>query len=126
MKLAFRLCAVVFVLTAMAVLAGAAASGATAGPLRACTLGAQASRHLGPTYVTSLKVHDRTCTFARQLVRAYYRCRVAHGGVAGRCPAKVLGFACRETRQGIAIQFDAVVTCRRGAARVRHTYTQDT
>lgn len=102
------------------------AAGATAGGLRACALGAQESRHLGPTYVTSLKVRDRTCSFGRQLVRAYYKCRVAHGGVAGRCPSKVLGFACRETRQGITIQFDGVVTCTRGAARVKHTYTQNT
>ena len=126
MSVAFRLCAAVFVLTVLAVLPGQAASGATSGPLRACTVGAQESRHLGPTYVTSLKVRDRTCTFGKQLVRAYYKCRVAHGGAAGRCPAKVLGFACRETREGISIQFDAVVTCSRGTARVRHTYTQDT
>ncbi len=84
------------------------------------------AQKLGPSYVTSLKVSRRTCTFGRQLVRAYYKCRAAHGGAGGRCSSKVLGFSCHERRVGIAIQFDGTVTCTRGSARIYHTYTQNT
>ena len=93
--------------------------------VRTCKLGSQA-RTLGPSYVTSLTVNGTTCRSGKRLVRAYYRCRVAHGGLDGRCRSIVRGYRCTEKRTGIAIQFDAKVTCRKGAARVVHTYTQNT
>lgn len=81
---------------------------------------------LGPSYVTSLTVHHTSCKSGKRLVRAYYRCRKAAGGVKGRCTKRVLGYRCRETRHGIAIQFDARVTCTAGKRKVVHTYTQNT
>ena len=62
----------------------------------------------------------------KRLVRAYYRCCKAAGGVKGRCTKRVLGYRCRESRHGIAIQFDARVTCTAGKRKVVHTYTQNT
>jgi hypothetical protein len=98
---------------------------ATASQAKTCKLGS-ASRTLGPSYVTSLTVKGTTCTAGKKLVHAYYRCRVAHGGVAGKCKTTVRGYRCTEKRAGISIQFDAKVTCAKGAARVIHTYTQNT
>jgi hypothetical protein len=81
----------------------------------------------GPTYVTSLTVTKASCATGKAVVKAYYRCRVAHGGAAGTCTKKVLGYRCTE-RRGAAIptQYDAKVTCTKGAARIVHTYTQFT
>ena len=98
---------------------------AAAGETRTCKLGSQA-RKLGPSYVTSLKVGGASCLSGKRLVRAYYRCRVANGGLDGRCRSVVRGYTCTEKRTGISIQFDAEVTCRKGSARVVHTYTQNT
>ena len=83
-------------------------------------------RSLGPTYVTSLKVQQVSCATGILVVRAYYRCRVRAGGVRATCHSLVLGYLCHEHRQGIAIQFDAKVTCARGTRKVVHTYVQDT
>lgn len=89
-----------------------------------CKLGS--GQGLGPSYVTSLTVSGTSCTSGKRLVRAYYRCRKAAGGVKGRCTKPVLGYRCRESRHGIAIQFDARVTCTAGKRKVVHTYTQNT
>lgn len=83
-------------------------------------------RKLGPTYVTSLQVKRVSCRTGRRVVRRYYRCRINSGGRRGRCHSAVLGFSCKERRQSISTEFDAHVTCSRGAARVWHDYTQFT
>jgi hypothetical protein len=82
---------------------------------------------LGPTYVTHLGVGGgASCAAGKALVRAYYHCRIKHGGVAGHCSA-VDGFHCTEHRYAvIAVQFDAHVTCTRGRQRILHDYTQFT
>ena len=98
---------------------------APAAETRTCKLGSQA-RTLGPSYVTSLTVRGTTCLSGKRLVRAYYRCRVAQGGLDGRCRSTVRGYRCTEKRAGISIQFDGRVTCRKGEARVFHSYTQNT
>jgi hypothetical protein len=51
---------------------------------------------------------------------------VRNGGKKGRCTSKVRGFRCTETRESIPTQFDAKVSCSKGSARVKHTYTQFT
>lgn len=81
---------------------------------------------MGPTYVTSLSVTGVSCATGKQVVRAYYKCRVRSGGVKGYCHSKVLGYACSEKRSGISVQFDAKVNCVNGSRRVYHTYTQNT
>jgi hypothetical protein len=114
-------------LVAMTALAGWGAAPATSRSIAvSCHLTAREGEHLGPTYVTSLSVTHVSCAAGKRLVRAYYRCRVRSGGVKGHCDKPVLGFRCTEHRQGIAIQFDARVTCVMGSKRVVHTYTQDT
>jgi hypothetical protein len=80
----------------------------------------------GPTYVTSLTVKNVGCAGGKKVVRAFHRCRKAHGGIKGRCPIKVLGYRCAESRTAIATQFSAKVTCKNGTRRVVHTYTQNT
>jgi hypothetical protein len=84
-------------------------------------------RHLGPTYVTSLRVTGVGCRTGERVVKRYYKCRLKSGGRRGRCHSPVSGFSCKERRiQAIKTEFDARVTCKRGRARVWHTYTQFT
>jgi hypothetical protein len=97
----------------------------TARPSANCNINGK-QRDSGPTYLTSLSVSGTGCATGLRVVRAYYACRVASGGVKGYCHKPVLGFRCSERRQGISIQFDSSVTCVKGQARVLHTYTQDT
>ena len=80
----------------------------------------------GPSYITSLKVTNTTCARGKQVVRAFHKCRHAHGGRDGRCPksARPAGYRCSETRNKIATQLTGKVTCRKGVARVVHTYTE--
>ena len=82
---------------------------------------------LGPTYVTYIGVSGgASCKQAERLVRAFYKCRVKHGGVAGHCSG-VEGFHCSEDRYAtIAVQYDSHVSCTRGRERIRHDYTQFT
>ncbi len=82
---------------------------------------------LGPTYVTYLGVSGgASCRQGEKLVRAFYKCRVKHGGVAGHCSG-VEGFHCSEDRYAkIAVQYDSHVLCTRGRERIRHDYTQFT
>lgn len=84
-------------------------------------------RSLGPTYVTYVSVSGgASCTQALRLVKSFYRCRLSHGGVKGRCTS-VEGFHCTESRYAsIVVQFDSRVLCTRGSERVRHNYTQFT
>ena len=92
--------------------------------LKSCNI-SSVQRKLGPTYVTSLQVSHVSCSGGKSLVRAYYRCRKANGGVKGTC-RRVRGYTCSEKRQSIRTQFSAKATCRRGSRRVVHTYTQFT
>jgi len=82
---------------------------------------------LGPTYVTYVGVSGgASCRQAERLVRAFYRCRVKHGGVAGHCSG-VEGFRCTENRFAkITVQYDSRVSCTHGRERIRHDYTQFT
>jgi hypothetical protein len=82
----------------------------------------------GPTYVPQMAVRKVSCAKGKAVVKAYHRCRVAHGGVKnGTCTRKVKRFRCEEQRlSSIKTQFDAKVTCSRKRARVLFTYTQYT
>jgi hypothetical protein len=80
----------------------------------------------GVGYFTSLTVSGTTCTTGKDVAVAYYHCRLAHGGVKGRCPGGVLGFKCTEVRNSIPTEIDARVTCTKGHEKVVHTYQQDT
>jgi hypothetical protein len=112
----------------LAALAGLAAAGGAAGAARASTCNVRSlyQKPGYPEYVTSLAVSGVPCATGVRLIRAYYACRVHAGGpFSGRCHHAVLGFTCREQRQGISIVYNATVTCRRGRATVVHRYTQN-
>jgi len=113
--------------TALFAAPGALAAGHTAAAaLSNCKLTAAQELHSGPSYLTSVAVSGTSCSEGIALAKAYYRCRVRAGGAAGHCRGTVLGFRCTESRTGIKIQFDGIVTCTRGRARVLHKYVQDT
>lgn len=105
--------------------APAVGQGPTATAAGTCSVGS--GRHMGPTYLLRLSVSGTSCRTGKRVVRAWYTCRVHHGGADGRCRSRVLGYRCSERRSSvIRTQFDARVTCRRGSARVTHSYTQFT
>jgi hypothetical protein len=105
---------------ALVLTAASAASGARASAASRCT----PPKYPGHGYFSSLSVSGTSCSTGRQLVLAFYRCRLKHGA-AGRCRSTVLGFSCSERRQSIPTELDARVTCRRHRATVTHTYQQD-
>lgn len=108
------------------VLPGVAHAGPVAQASKSCKASSK-PRALGPTYTTSLRVRSTRCGSGRRVVRAWYECRVRAGGRDGRCRSRVLGYRCSERRSNvIPSQFDAVVACKKGGRRVRHTYTQFT
>jgi hypothetical protein len=103
-----------------------AAAQPTARAASSCNISGK-EESLGPTYVTYIGVSGgASCKQAEKLVRAFYKCRVKHGGVAGHCSG-VEGFRCTEDRYAtIAVQYDSHVLCTRGRERIRHDYTQFT
>jgi len=115
----------ILAVASVAAVAAPAVAAPTAQSAAACRIAGQ-ERKLGPTYVTRLTVRNTTCARGKDVVRAYYRCRVDNGGRKGRCTRAVLGYRCTERRQSIATQFDAQVVCRKGRATIRHNYTQFT
>jgi len=116
------------ILAAAAVPAFAAPSGAAPVATAAASCKVPTDDAWGPTYVPQMSVRKVSCATGQAVVRAYHRCRVAHGGAKkGTCTRRVKRFRCREQRlSSIKTQFDAKVTCSRRAARVVFTYTQYT
>jgi hypothetical protein len=114
-------------LVGLALLVGAVVAHAVApaGAATRCDV-SKDGRKLGTTYVTRLTATNVTCTKAKSVVKAFHRCRKAHGGAKGRCTSRVQGFRCTETRQTIPTQFDARATCRDGTRTIRFAYEQFT
>ena len=85
-------------------------------------------RRFGPTYVTAISTARVSCRTAETVVRAFHRCRRAgRTGSRGRCRRSVARYRCSERVLRTApTQFDSRVTCRRGARRITHEYTQFT
>jgi hypothetical protein len=115
--------------SALVLIALVAAGGAGASPevhaAKACHLSTHDQRHLGASYVTSLSVRHTSCSNGKAVVRAYQKCRRAHGW-KGKCGHRVKGYSCsRHIQASSPVQYDAKVTCRRGGKRVTHTYTQN-
>jgi hypothetical protein len=101
---------------------------ASSGAATTCKLSASTARHLGPTYVTLLKVTGTSCANGVTVTKAFQKCRLAKGK-KGKCTTKVLGYSCTEKRpadESIPTQFTGHVTCRKGGARVSHDYEQYT
>lgn len=106
---------------ALALVCGLVSLAPSAAEARTCS----APKYPGNGYFTSLSVSGTSCATGRSVALAYYRCRVKNG-VRGRCTTRVLRYSCSERRTSISTQFEARVTCRRGGARVVHSYQQNT
>jgi hypothetical protein len=125
MPVAVRLHALVAAVVALAVAVLLALGTADASAAKTCDISGK-ERKLGVTYVLKLKVRQVSCAKAQKVVKAFHKCRHAHGK-AGKCGHRVLGFKCTEHRfDKISTQYDSNVTCKNGTARVWHTYTQFT
>ncbi len=106
---------------ALALVCGLAAVLPSPAEARTC----KAPKYPGNGYFTSLSVTGTSCATGSRVALAYYRCRVRKG-IRGRCTTPVLRYRCSERRTSIATQFEARVTCKRGGARVVHSYQQNT
>jgi hypothetical protein len=111
-----------------AIPATASADGPSASASRNCPLSFKQQQSFPPaSYVTSLRVFSTSCRKGKKVIRAYHRCRKAHGGRNGRCPNRVQRFRCREGKREAVpgVQYNAKVVCRRGARKIVSTYTQN-
>jgi hypothetical protein len=103
---------------------GAGAASPQVHAAKSCNISGQ-QRSLGASYVTSLSVRHTSCSNGKAVVRAYQKCRRAHGW-KGKCRHRVKGYSCKRHIQASSpVQYDAKVVCRNGGKRVTHTYTQN-
>jgi hypothetical protein len=126
-----------FTIAAVAMLAAvtgsAGAHSAASGPAiatassTACDLTPHEQRHLGASYVTSLKVSHVSCKRGKEVTKDFNDCRTAGGKPQGKCNHDVDGFSCDEHRFDAVphVQYNSRVTCTRGAKVVKSTYTQN-
>ncbi|HEX4344727.1 MAG TPA: hypothetical protein VHZ31_04120 [Solirubrobacteraceae bacterium] len=98
-----------------------------------CKLSTKKAESLGTSYVlyadgkAGYKVSATSCATGLKVVKAFQACRRKHGK-AGRCTTAVVGFKCTEKRPSslaIPTQFTGVVSCKKGSAKVTHTYQQN-
>ena len=107
-------------------LAGPSERDDAAGKRAACDISGQQT-DLGASYVTSLKVKNTSCKKGAKVIKAYHQCRKDNGGADGRCHSRVEGFKCEEgSRESTPAQYNAKVKCKKGAKKVKSTYTQNT
>lgn len=120
---------------ATALLAGLIVTGASAADAAtattsatSCSLSTKDQRHLGASYVTSLKVEGTTCAKGKGVTLAFNNCRTAGGKPQGFCNKKVGHYSCTEKRYDAVpgVQYSSKVTCTWGAKKVLSTYTQNT
>lgn len=121
------------VVAALTTIAVAAPSGSVAASTTTCKLSGTAARHLGPTYVATeegkpqFRVTGVSCATGKKVIKAFHACRLKHGA-KGKCTTKVLGYTCTEKRPAALmspLSFDGDVTCKSGAKKVTHHYTQN-
>lgn len=107
----------------------ALAAGAPAASAKNCSMSAKQAGSFGPTYVVPpFQVKGVTCSTGKTVIRAYQRCRKAHGGYAyGKCPhsTSILGFHCTDKRGRNALQTYGTATCVKGSRRVVHSWEQN-
>jgi hypothetical protein len=109
-------------LLALSALLAVQSTASAASPTRVCA----EPNYPGDGYFTSLKVKGVRCATGSKLAFAYYRCRIRAGGRKGRCTRKVLGYSCKEKRNSIPTEIDALVTCKRARQTITHSYQQNT
>jgi hypothetical protein len=105
---------------------GGSSSTTTTQQLSTCNINGR-QQLLGASYVTTIQVAKVSCGQAAKVVFTYHQCRKKNGGPGGTCHTAVLGFTCTEgPRQAVpGVQFNADVTCRKGPAEVKSSYTQN-
>jgi hypothetical protein len=111
---------------AIALLA-AAPGGSAATSLKKCPVSVTTGQHLGATYVNDLKVHGASCSAAKDVAKAFNKCR-KEKGVNGHCTHKVKTYSCTDKRpadQSIPTQFNGIVKCKSASKRVNFTYQQN-
>jgi hypothetical protein len=113
-------------------LIGSGGAAAGAGPVAtasstSCDLTTHEQRHLGASYVTSLKVSHVSCRKGKKVIKAFHECRTANGKPQGKCDSTVLGYDCTEHRFDAVpqVQYNSRVTCTSGDKVVKSTYTQN-
>ena len=106
----------------------AAAAPAAAHRATTCQLTTHDQRHLGASYVTSLKVSGTTCAKGKGITLTFNNCRTAAGKPQGKCNRKVGHYTCTEKRYDAVpgVQYSSRVTCVWGSKRIWSTYTQNT
>ena len=104
--------------------AGASPDASSAVSLTPCNISGK-QQSLGASYVTSLKVAGVSCAKGERIVKLYHACRKDKGGAVCGSPGK--GFSCKEgKRQTVpGVQYNATMKCRKGAKRVKSSYTQN-
>jgi hypothetical protein len=100
------------------------AAGASASPIASAAKTCTPPKYPGSGYFTSLSVTGTSCSTGGKVAKAWYKCRVAHG-LKGRCTKKVEGYSCTEKRKSVATEINATVSCKKGSARVKHSYQQN-
>jgi hypothetical protein len=102
-------------------LAPAASADPIATAAKSCRVGDTGSYNT--TYVLAIRASGTSCRAARKVIRAFHDCRP---GKKGTCSG-VFGYSCSESRFNKSdFSYDSTVRCRKGAKRVKHTYTQRT
>jgi len=99
-------------------------AGASASPVASAAKTCTPPKYPGSGYFTALSVTGTSCSTGAKLAKSYYKCRTAHG-LKGRCTKKVSGYSCTEKRNSIATEINASVTCKKGKAKVKHSYQQN-
>ena len=91
-----------------------------------CTLSARDQRHLGASYVYTLKVTNLSCDKGKRLVLKYHECRHANGGADGHCNS-VKGYSCNEKiLDQSPAQFSAKAKCVKGSKAFKQTFAENT
>jgi hypothetical protein len=92
----------------------------------ACTLSTSEQRHLGASYVYTLKVKNLSCDKGKKLVLKYHECRHDNGGADGKCNS-VKGYSCNEKiLDSSPAQFSAKAKCEKGSKVFKQTFAENT
>lgn len=106
----------------------AAAEPSAAGPAKSggCSLNPDQQRHLGASYVYTLRVRNLGCDKAKRLVKKYHACRHDNGGADGTCKS-VKGYSCNEKiLDESPQQFSAKAKCVKGSKKFKQTFAENT
>ena len=116
-------------LTAIAALPAGASSAKTAtakAAKSACSLSTDEQRHLGASYVYTLKVTNLSCDKGKRLVKKFHACRHANGGADGHCNS-VKGYSCNQKiLDSSPAQFSAKAKCEKGSKVFKQTFAENT